>query len=88
MSDDGTINRDDALTSFLKFADDMREIHERYRRPAYQETCGCGGSVEVSKEVSPAERRRVWQHFVFRHRDCTAVTEELSPAREPRPVPS
>lgn len=70
MTDD-TISRDDALGSFLKFADDMRDIWQNYARPAWAETCSCGGSAEVSKDVPAAERRRIHQHFVHRHRACT-----------------
>lgn len=71
MSDE-PISRDDALGSFLRLADRIQEAHESRTRPAYAETCPCGGRVEVSNAVPAAERRRIHQHFAFHHRECTA----------------
>lgn len=65
----------DPLGAFLRFADAVQEAHARALRPAYAETCGCGGSVEVGREVSRADLRRIHANFLGRHRDClTTVT--------------
>lgn len=69
MADD-LIETADALTSFLKFADDMREIHERYNRPAWAETCSCGATTEVAKDVPNAERARIYRNWIGRHLNC------------------
>lgn len=85
MSD--LITPTDALTSFLKFADDMREIYERYNRPAWAETCACGGSIEVSKEVPNPERARMWRQWQGRHGRCTeagrAALEHVAAGEQP-----
>ena len=61
----------DALGVFLSFADKLQAVHERAHRPAYAETCPCGGSIEVSRDVPAAERRRLHANFLGRHIRCT-----------------
>jgi hypothetical protein len=66
----------DPLTTFLKFADAVQANAERAHRPAYAETCTCGGSVEVGRDVSRADLRRIHANFLGRHQECTAVGGE------------
>lgn len=66
----------DNLGAFLKFADDMKEIRDHYERPVWAQTCRCGGSVEVGKGCSPAERRRIVANFYGMHVRCQAVSAE------------
>ncbi|WP_109507323.1 hypothetical protein [Nocardioides speluncae] len=40
-------------------------------RPAYAETCSCGGTVEISREIPATERRRMYREFYGRHLRCT-----------------
>lgn len=61
----------DALTLFLNFADAVQAHADRAHRPAYTETCPCGGSIEVSRDVPAAERRRLHGNFLGRHIRCT-----------------
>lgn len=65
-----TFTASDALSSFIKFADDMRDIYTWYNRPAYAETCPCGASVEVGNTVDRAEQARIRRHFQGRHFRC------------------
>lgn len=67
-----TIDRRDALEAFLRFADQMQENLKHDQRPAYAETCCCGGSVELSRDVTGAERRRVSAQFFTTHRFCAS----------------
>lgn len=60
----------DTLETFIRFADNVQANVERANRPAYCETCICGGSVEVGKDVSRADLRRIHANFLGRHRDC------------------
>jgi hypothetical protein len=60
----------DHLALFLRFADTVQAAWERAHRPVYAETCPCGGSVEVGRDASPAERRRIQAAFWGRHREC------------------
>lgn len=60
----------DPLGTFLRFADAVQANAERAHRPVYAETCPCGGSVEVGRDVTAAERRRIHASFLGRHRDC------------------
>lgn len=60
-----------ALDRFLDFADAVRAAHELAIRPAYTETCPCGGSVEVGQDVSRADLRRIHADFLGRHINCT-----------------
>lgn len=60
----------DPLGAFLRFADAVQVNAERAHRPVYVETCPCGGSVEVGRDVTAAERRRIHAMFCGRHRDC------------------
>ena len=78
MSDNHTTESDEpsTLDKFLRFADSVQAAHEKAERPAYSETCPCGGSVEVSRDVPAAERRRVHATFVGRHNDCTPARED------------
>jgi hypothetical protein len=71
--------RADALGTFLKFADAVQAAHERAHRPAYAETCVCGGSVEVGRDVSRADLRRIHGNFLGRHRGCIEQVTELAP---------
>ena len=72
----------DHLGLFLRFADTVQAAWERAHRPVYAETCPCGGSVEISREASAPERRRIWSTFIGRHQDClTRVTPPESSAR-------
>jgi hypothetical protein len=73
--------RNDDLAAFIRFADTVQATHERAHRPAYAETCPCGGTVEVSRDVSPVERRRIHANFLSRHIRCTAA-----PAPQPAPA--
>ena len=76
MSTDATA--DDRLATFLRFADAVQANAERAHRPVYAETCPCGGTVEVGRDVTAAERRRIWQQFVGRHHACTTATERTA----------
>lgn len=58
------------LETFLNFADKIQDAYERANRPAYAETCSCGGTIAIDRSVPPVERRRMWTHFQGRHRDC------------------
>lgn len=60
----------DALATFLRFADVVQEQSERAHRPAYTETCMCGGSVEVGRDVTRPDLRRIHANFLGRHRQC------------------
>jgi hypothetical protein len=71
MSDRET-TEDGALGTFLRFADTVQANAERAHRPVYAETCPCGGSVEVGRDATAAERRRIQATFYSRHRDCAA----------------
>lgn len=68
----------DHLGTFLRFADAVQANAESARRPAYAETCPCAGSVEVSRDVPAAERRRIREAFAYRHRDCATPTPRES----------
>lgn len=65
----------DHLDLFLKFADDMKAIYHQAERPALAATCPCGGSFEVSRHVTPAERRRAHVEFYSAHRECPKHTQ-------------
>lgn len=69
---DREATKDDALGTFLWFADTVQANAERAHRPVYAETCPCGGSVEVGRDATAAERRRIQATFYGRHRDCAA----------------
>ena len=60
----------DVLSTFIKFADAVQDGAERAHRPVYAETCPCGGSVEVGRDATAAERRRIQATFFGRHREC------------------
>lgn len=60
------------LDRFLAFADAVQASAEAAHRPAYSETCRCGASVEVSRDVPAAERRRIYTTFIGGHSRCTA----------------
>ena len=66
----------DHLGIFLKFADSIQVTYERAHRPAYAETCGCGGSVEVGRDVSRTDLRRIHANFLGRHRECLTTRDE------------
>lgn len=66
------VEETDHLGAFLRFADAVQANTERAHRPAYAETCGCGGSVEVGRDVSRADLRRIHANFLGRHRECLA----------------
>lgn len=66
-----TINEQRALDRFLDFADAVRDAHNLAIRPAYTETCPCGGSVEVGRDVSRADLRTIHADFLGRHIHCT-----------------
>ena len=68
----------DPLTLFLDFADTVQANVERANRPAYAESCVCGGSVEVGKDVSRADLRRIHANFLGRHLDCTPARNEVA----------
>lgn len=68
----------DALGLFLKFADDMKAIYHQAERPALAAVCPCGGSFEVSRHVTPAERRRAHVEFYSAHRGCPRRAREAS----------
>lgn len=71
MSENPSAETDlDHLGLFLQFADTVQAAWERAHRPVYAETCACGGSVEVGREATPAERRRIQAAFYGRHREC------------------
>jgi hypothetical protein len=75
-----TKDETDTLGTFLAFADAVQASAERAHRPAYAETCTCGGSVEVGRDVSRADLRRIHANFLGRHRDCgMALTLDLAP---------
>ncbi len=69
----------DHLGIFLKFADSIQATYERAHRPAYTETCVCGGSVEVGRDVSRADLRRIHANFLGRHLDCLPTPTEETP---------
>lgn len=69
----------DHLADFIRFADAAQEQAARAHRPAYAETCGCGGSVEVGKDATRADLRRIHANFLARHARCLHSTgEELA----------
>lgn len=70
----------DHLGTFLRFADAVQANAENARRPAYAEVCPCGGSVETSRDVPAAERRRIREAFAYRHRDCATPHRRATPA--------
>jgi len=65
----------DMLGTFLNFADAVQAAHERAHRPAYAETCICGGAVEVGRDVSRADLRRIHANFLGRHRECAGGSD-------------
>ena len=69
----------DTLDAFLRFADAVQAAHDRAHRPSYSETCSCGGSVEVGRDVSRADLRRIHANFLGRHRDCIAQDDRPTP---------
>lgn len=71
VADEDPITRRDALDSFLKFADDMRDIREHYERPSIEITCPCGGSLVVGRDVPAPERKRHALNFRGAHYPCT-----------------
>jgi len=73
------VSNKEALASFFRFADQMQDIYRQRNRPAYEERCPCGGAVEVAIEVPPAERRKIREHFQWRHRECLRQPSELLP---------
>lgn len=76
MSERDEQDRQDVLGHFLAFADAVQAHAERAHRPAYAETCVCGGSVEVGRDVPRADLRRMYVNFLGRHRDCTTPRTE------------
>lgn len=54
----------------LDYLDALRDFAQASTRPVYAETCPCGGSVEVGREATAAERRRIVANFWGRHREC------------------
>jgi hypothetical protein len=73
--DDVTNRYLDYLDRLCKVIDATVEATEIRHRPAYAETCVCGGSVEVGHEVTRADLRRMHAHFVSRHMQCLDRTE-------------
>lgn len=71
------VSNEEALAIFIRFADQMQDVYRQRNRPAYEERCPCGGSVEVAIEVPPAERRKIREHFQWRHRECARQSSEL-----------
>lgn len=65
----------DVLASFLKFADEVQANAHAATRPAYAQTCPCGGTIELSRDVPAAERRRLALNFHGMHHQCTAVPD-------------
>lgn len=75
----------DMLGPFLKFADAVQANAERAHRPAYAEQCICSGSVEVGRDVSRADLRRIHANFLGRHRDCFIPKNSDPDAPSPAP---
>lgn len=71
MPEEATYTASDALASFLRFADQMKEIRDNYERPIWAQTCPCGGSVEVDRALPPSERKRVAANWYGMHARCT-----------------
>lgn len=59
-----------ALDKFLAYADRLDDLMGARVRPAYAETCPCGGSVEVGADVPARERGRLTIAFYARHQHC------------------
>lgn len=70
----------DPLGTFLRFADTVQANADRAHRPVYAETCACGGTVEVGRDATRAERTRIHAQFVGRHRDCLPRAAEADPS--------
>lgn len=75
MSEHGVEKDVDHLGIFLKFADSIQATYERAHRPVYAETCVCGSSVEVGRDVSRADLRRIHANFLGRHQYCVTRPE-------------
>lgn len=63
------------LDAMLRYLDTVADLANQREVPAYAETCSCGGSITVSKDIQPPERRRFHAQFIGRHRSCTAGTD-------------
>lgn len=74
MSTENEQPAESTLDKFLRFADAVQAAHAASQRPAYAETCPCGGSIEVGQGVPAAERRRARETFLGRHHRCTSPT--------------
>jgi hypothetical protein len=58
------------IERLFDYMDALRDWAEKASSPAYAETCCCGSSVEVGREATPAERRRIAVNFHGRHQTC------------------
>lgn len=70
---DHTAEQCDLLRTFLKFADEVQANAHAAARPAYAQTCPCGGTIELSRDVPAADRRRLANNFHGLHQQCTRV---------------
>ena len=59
----------DPLGAFLRYADRLHEYMAF--QPAYTETCCCGASVQIGRDVPARERVQTVRHFIARHQHCT-----------------
>jgi hypothetical protein len=71
VTEQGMRESDVRLDAIIRFFDSVQAAAERATRPVYAETCCCGGSVEVGREATAAERRRIQANFLGRHMRCT-----------------
>jgi hypothetical protein len=71
-------SNDERLDSIIGFFDAVQQAAALAVRPVYAETCCCGGSVEVGREASAAERRRIQANFLGRHLRCTTTHDSAA----------
>lgn len=56
----------DLLGIFIRVMDSIQE----HPGPMYAETCCCGASIKIDREVPTTERRRAVANFLGRHQYC------------------
>ena len=70
MADETVQDGRSLLEKFLDYADTLEALMGARVRPAYAETCRCGGQVEIGADVPSRERARLTAAFHARHAAC------------------
>lgn len=73
-----TTEREQIGMSFLDYLDRLNHIIEGAALAAevgYAETCVCGGSIRIGRDVPRQERRQMWGRWHLRHLTCAPLAK-------------